>query len=408
MYALTLCDFRVDYELTVTSPLLVGAGKEREFKQLHGSRRKGEGKARGEDYELQLGPGDREGGGDGDVTLPIHEVLDSGAMQCFIPGTSMRGALRHGLWRRFDHALASRTIDPQYTRDVGRTRKGGEIYGDPATAVYWTPRFGNVLLRQLFGSEARRGALEFSRLDTNRRPSSAFTWYSRTRKEMGRHANVNLRFLTHNRLDRFTMASTSGLRNSAAVEVGSVFKGFVSIVNFAWWQVGALGVAFDAIDRGEIRLGKRGATGQGTGKVKPVRIVVRYHRAVAPVEGQPLPGVGALKCERLNGKDQKQIFGIDDAEPTQTVRMFLRDRHDHLPAGAPAAGDIGKDPDWARWSSHGWLDWAEHRVWQGENDCDRILKLATARLAAMAESISEPLVPIASSPTPITGAAANG
>ena len=416
MFALAVCDLHVKYRLTVVSPLLIGGGDEDPYRGERGSER---GKQRGPGHSLRLRRREDRGGGENaNVTLPIHESAEGepGGLVAFIPGTSLRGSLRHGLWRRLDHALRAASIAERYRRDVARGDEEVALYGDPNTEQYWSPRFGNVLLRQLFGSEARRGAFEFSRATVRGTSANGVARYSGGpgRKVEGAPANVDLRLLTNNRLDRFTMESTQGLRNVAAVEVGTVFEGSVSIVNFAWWQAGALAVAFDAVNRGDIRLGKRGAAGQGRATVDPIEIVLRYHGAVVPKPTpgdkdarQALPGMGALMAmHRANGHEIggiaiDRLLGRSERGTSPPLQMFVEDSADFLSLEAP-------EPE--RIESKELISWSELRRWQGAERCRSVLTLATQRLAAVAKHISETPSPpapasAAPSPTPIQGAA---
>lgn len=389
MYALTLCDFRVEYRLKLVTPLHVGGEAQPAVVARRGQ---GNGKERGgEDYRVTLHTSGAEEGGLASVILPVHEHdEDSGQLRLFVPSTSLRGAMRHLLWRRLDRALPEISIAPAYERDtpIGvRQNADTRLYGDPSQSIYWIPRFGNILIRHLFGSEARCGALAFSRaqIPEDCRPAKPVTCYS-DGKELIPGAirpDADLRVLTHNRLDRFTMASTEGLRNLAAIEAGTVFAGHITLSNFAWWQVGALALAFQSINDGDLRLGTRGAVGLGQASIEPTRIAVRWHQLVAPPADGPFPGVGrCLEAKRLpclapglDGDElRRRILGSSDPE----IQMFLRDADDEL-------GDV---PPLHPIPTAGNLGFARDFEWSSGDVCQQVLSGSTRRLAAVARGLN--------------------
>lgn len=360
MYAADRCALAVHLELEVVTPLHVGGGKEeparsRGTRRLYARREGGPGKspdgrplpgskARGPDYQVRF-IGQPPEPGEQAVILPVHTVEAGGVRAAFfVPATSLRGAMRHFLWRRFDHALrgvawpACRGLDPHSTPEPGASQ--GE---DPSTPGYWNDRFGNVLLRHLFGSTGRRGALGYTDAKVLQPPNYPETRYS----ALSRRVVVNqlpepaasLRVLTQNRLDRFTMASTEGLRNLAGLEVGTRLGCTITLTNFGWWQVGALALALDAMKRGELRIGARGGSGLGVVRPEVGGVTIRWHRRFAPT-GAAWPGAGQLGADDKVGAlrpfvvDPDDVLTVTDAPGARDAGLFHREVRLDGPAAA--------------------------------------------------------------------------
>ena len=392
MYAYSLCDFRVDYRLELLSPLHVGGGARR-LAARRGRAQRAARKSRGEDYAVSIGEAKTARGETSEVTLPIYEELrpdgqssnGEPVLHFYVPGTSLRGVLRHYLGRRIDRAVRDIEVDASFSRDVpnGEMVKD-RVYGDPQLPVYWEPRFGNVLVRQLFGSEARAGAVAFSRVELEQpreTPRKVDGRYSRTRKPIeGAKLNANLRYLTQNRLDRFTMASTEGLRTLAALEAGTILRCNVTVRNFSWWQIGALYLAFDALSKGRIRLGARGAVGLGRVKAEPELVVVRWHPSVLPKSSDRLPGYGAclespiMAHVRSDDVLRPKVLGSDGS-----VQMYVHDPDDRIES--PRA-----DSDQAVKQRASFLHGS--RAW-ARAGAEVLMRAATARLAAVAGGLGQ-------------------
>jgi CRISPR/Cas system CSM-associated protein Csm3 (group 7 of RAMP superfamily) len=383
MYAVSLCDCTIKYAVIAQSPTFVGGGEG----DASAKRGTSGGKARavGGDYRLTLKreePGGREGGAN--VALPAHR-MGVELVEFYIPATSVRGAVRHFLTRRIERAMSGIELDSRYAVDRLRAedveQKAKDLYGPPGEEPYWRARFGNVLLRHLFGSEARRGAVMFEDLVAKQQQLRR-SHYSNVPSDFGQGSlgvNSYLRVLTHNRLDRFTMASTEGLRNVAALEAGTALTGAVTLTNFAWWQVGALAVAFAAMNEGSLGLGARTAVGLGRVSVKVTELVVRWHPGVAPESFTVLPGAGV--CARMASTSADAAYDdrrLGRFESGGARQMFVEDPDDVVETeteGDPAASD-GALFDISR-------------RWRGA-EAQTILTRASARLAATATSIGVP------------------
>ncbi len=323
MYGLVLCQARLDVELVVQSPTHVGGDGASHQVQGYRHRPHARSKARGSE-SIELRSNSTKRPSESELALPIHRLGD-GSFDLFVPASSFRGAVRHFLWKRLRRARRGQPVDARWAidRPVDRADRAGD--GDPTTAAYWEPRFGGVLMRHLFGSEARRGALRFSSLETSSgREEGAIPYSNQDEVLLQRPRPTSpMRTMVRNRLDRFTMESTEGLRNFAAMDVGTKLTGHIQLDSFSWWQLGALGLALQGMQEGSIRLGRRGGTGLGRVACSPTRLVLRWHRAVAP--GSIAEAGDADQClDKLPREDRDTHRGVFDGGwmfvPTQSQR----------------------------------------------------------------------------------------
>ncbi len=305
MFALDLCRARLEYALKTVSPLHVGAGGPGPQPLSTG---KTEGtKARGPGYALRVRrPGDM--GTSEPINLPVH-TFDAAGRQCFfVPGSSIRGALRAALHDRLarvldDLALQNRVpVDP-YRRE-GQTKSGADVNPD-LTA-------GHLLVRMLFGTEQRRGQLAVgpAEFPKNAQVAAESVYSDRTiddlcerqvppptRTDRQGHVapparNARLRLLTQVRLDRATQASGDGLRTFAALAENQELRGAFELRNFAFWQLGLLALAEQAANAGSLRLGAKTGVGLGQVEIHFTRLDLTWHARVAPAPTDALYGIG--------------------------------------------------------------------------------------------------------------------
>ncbi|RME26835.1 MAG: hypothetical protein D6798_05860 [Deltaproteobacteria bacterium] len=375
MYGLVLCQARLDVELVVRSPTHVGGDGASDQVQGYRRRPSTRTKARGsETIELRRNGAKRPG--ESELALPIHRLGD-GEFDLFVPASSFRGAVRHFLWKRLRRARRDQVTDARWAIDRPADRDDREDGADPTTAAYWEPRFGGVLMRHLFGSEARRGALRFSSLEPSHHRDQPAIPYSDREEVLFRRPRPTspMRTLVRNRLDRFTMESTEGLRNFAAMEAGTTLTGNIQLDSFSWWQLGALGLALRGMQDGSIRLGRRGGTGLGRVDCRPTRLVLRWHRRVAPLEGREL----------LDTDGCLALLGREDADRHRGVfgdrRMFVPTMSERV----PDVGDIQLAPAGpaGQWRQAEWTQSAD-----GDPSIMNLLLGMTATLADTARSLS--------------------
>lgn len=316
MYRWTWCDARLDYRLTVETPLHIGGGKP----NLR-TKRDNDGKQRGrESLVPAIGEKSKL---EADLILPIgapDEVNAPERWRPYMPGSSLRGAIRSHLHDRTDRAMDGRSIDPAYTQD-----NPDLLNSDDDTRGENNFHFGNALIRHLFGTTARRGALEFSAA-TLIDGGLEHPQYS-NRDLKGEQLTGRVRVLTQNRLDRFSMASTDGLRNIAAIEAGSVFRANIVIRSFGWWQLGAIALAFHDACAGNLSFGSRGAAGLGRARIAIDKLTIRWRRDCAPGDDEQLwPGVGAILARHYPDGIPGNIRGSFG----EHGQMFLLDPKDEL------------------------------------------------------------------------------
>lgn len=295
MFALDLCRARLRYRLRLLSPLHVGGGGDEVL-----VRRQGKGKGRREgDYGL----GRPAGNGDAEVTLPIHEVR-GGRSRFLVPASSLRGVLRHHLTRRIRLA-----IEGQGLLTMERFRHDGDEVGPDGEPADWERRFGQVLIRMTFGSEARRGQLAITpALRVDPQAAAAQVRYGHmTAPDRGGATprDAALRLVVQNRLDRITQASAEGgLRTVAALEEGQEMEGEMTLQNFACWQLGLLALAQGAAARGDVRLGGKTTAGFGRIELRFTSLDLGWHRRVAPRRGEGCFGIGEA-ARRMGLLDQE-------------------------------------------------------------------------------------------------------
>lgn len=339
MFALNLCEARIVYGLTLVSPLHVGGGGDdilsREKKQ-EGS------KARDQDYALKNADRNSEDK-DSKVLLPVHYTDRSGGLHFYVPGPSLRGALRHYLALRLSLAQAgTRRTGPEYALEKLPSEYTAEEIEDlnvKNNETGYEHRTGHLLVRMLFGTEARAGQLAIGPADLVHDPTNLDTLTPRAAdirkarysgKEYNDRTatparNATLALLTQNRLDRATQGSAQGgLRTLAALEAGEVLYGEMHLRNVALWQLGLLYLAVDAANQGRLTLG--GKTGVGLGRVKLefVRLDLRWNKQVAPTTPTEILGIG--KAAETLGLVKNGLPFPDSPFSTEQVRAFLGQR----------------------------------------------------------------------------------
>lgn len=273
MFAYNLSHCLIEYEIVVQSPVFIGGA----LKPLY--KGKPHDKSRGEDYVLSS---EKRSQDDSDIDLSIFYPLytQNGEFWKFlIPASSIKGLLRDYCYTFLEDIL----------KEEGKTLC--DIWRDDG-------QFGNIFIRQAFGTTDQRGLITFypATNDSAGASKASYSDLEKTDRSGTPKRNISLRLVTQNKLDRIIMATTEGLRTLGTVETANIFQGRFELRNFPWWAIGLLGIGIAGFNTGNLKIGAKSGTGFGEVNFNIKGIYLSYHRKVPIPAGSTteLPGIGKI------------------------------------------------------------------------------------------------------------------